>query len=147
MAVVLETAGASTEDTVDLLVKIGGTQLDGEAAARLIDVSVAKVVGEAAQLTLRVAAWDSDSEELKWVDDEQFAPGATVEVELGFVDRREKVFYGDIASLALEASQTARAVLTITAYDVMHRLGRGQRSDVYKNKTYAGIVRDIAQRV
>lgn len=137
----------ATDDTVDLLVTIGGSPLQGEAAACLIDVSVAKTVGEAAQLTLRLAAWDSDSEELRWVDDERFAPGATVEVELGYLDRRAKVFWGDIVSLALEASTTARAVLTITAYDVLHRLGRGQRSHVYKDKTYAAIARDIAQRI
>ena len=138
---------ASTDDTVDLRVTVGNTKLDGEAAASLLDVSVAKTIGEAAQLTLRVAAWDSDAEELRWVDDELFAPGAAIEVELGYLGRRAKVFSGDIVSLSLEASTTDRAVLTITAYDVLHRLGRGQRTDLYKDKTYAGIVRDVAQRI
>jgi uncharacterized protein len=139
-------AGVSTEDTADLRVSLGGKPLAGDAAARLLHVSVSRTVGEAAQLTLRIAAWDSDTEELTWVDDTQFAPGATVEVELGFLGRRETVFFGDIASLELDATPAARAVLTITAYDLLHRLGRGQRSHVYEKMTCAAIVSDIARK-
>lgn len=140
-------ASGSTADTADVLVSVGGKPLDGETAARLKHVSLSHTVGEAAQLTLRIAAWDSDTEQPSWVDDGRFAPGAIVQVEMGFLGRRKHVFQGDIVSLELEASRSARAVLTITAYDVLHRLGRGQRSHVYENTTYAGIVRDIAQNV
>jgi phage protein D len=138
---------APADDTTDLRVTVGKTPLRGEAAACLLDVSVTKTVEQAAQLTLRVAAWDSDSEELKWIDDAMFTPGMPVEVEMGYLGRRVPVFFGDIVSLAFDASTSARAVLTITAYDVLHRLGRGERNDKYTDKTYAGIVRDVALRV
>lgn len=144
LATVLDTIGAV--DTADLLVTINGIPLTDEVAASVLDVSVVRTLGAAAQLTLRVAAWDSDAEELRWVDDKRFAPGATIAVAMGYLGSRAPVFFGDIVGLSLEASTTARAVLTITAYDVLHRLGRAQRPSTYKDKTYTEIVREVAQR-
>jgi phage protein D len=144
---ILGSASASTDDTVDLLVKLGGKQLSGDAAACLLDVSIKQDVGHAAQLTLRLAAWDSDTQELTWTDDSALAPGTTVEVDMGYLGSAVPMFAGEIVGLDLEASPTERAVLTITAYDILHRLGRGQRRKSYEKTTYAAIVRKIAQEV
>lgn len=135
----------STTDTVDLLVKIAGQPLDGATAASVLDVSVEQTLGEPAHLTLRLAAWDPDSDQLTLVDDERFEPGSTVEVELGFLGQRRPVFWGEIVGLELQASATDRAIVTVNAYDLLHRLGRGEREHPYENKTYADIVREIAQ--
>lgn len=137
-------AGAA-RDTVDLVLKLDGSPLDSEAMSRIQDVSIARSIGEAAQLTMRLSAWDSGSEALVWVDDAVFAPGTAVEVEMGYAGRAVPLFHGEIVSLDLEASADARAVLTVTAYDVLHRLGRGRRSFPHRRKTYADIVRDIAR--
>ena len=141
-------AGApSSADTVELLVKIAGQELDGATAASVLDVSVQQTLGQAAHLTLRLAAWDPDTDQLTLVDDPRLEPGSSVEVELGFLGERRAVFWGEIVGLDLAASATERAVVTINAYDILHRLGRGERHAVYKKITYAGIVRKIAQRI
>ena len=137
----------SSTDTVDLLVKIAGQQLDGATAASVLDVSVQQTLGQAAHLTLRLAAWDPDTDQLTLVDDPRLSPGSSVEVELGFLNDRRAVFWGEIVGLDLAASATDRAVVTINAYDILHRLGRGERQEVYKKTTYAGIVRTIAQKI
>src|SRR6185295_12044553 len=69
----------STADTVDLLVKIAGQQLDGATAAAVLDVSVQQRLGQPAHLTLRLAAWDPDTNQLTLVDDPKLAPGSSVE--------------------------------------------------------------------
>jgi phage protein D len=137
----------STADTVDLQVKIAGRPLDAATAASVLDVSVQQTLGQAAHLTLRIAAWDPDSDQLTVVDDPRLAPGSSVEVELGFLGERRPVFWGEIVGLDLEASASDRAVVTINAYDILHRLGRGERHATYKKTTYAGIVRTIAQTI
>lgn len=138
-------AGAtSTEDTADAVVKIGSAALDGETSARVSELTLQRSVGAAAELTLRLDALDHDTGDLLWIDDQLFAPGATVDVELGYVDHRDVTFHGDIVSLDLEIAPGS-AILTITARDILHRLGRGQRSQVYQDKSYAGVVREIAQ--
>lgn len=134
-----------TTDTVDLLVKIDGQELDGATAASVLDVSVEQALGYPAHLTLRLAAWDPDSDRLTLDDDERFKPGCAVEVELGFLGQPRPVFWGEIVGLELEASATERAIVTVNAYDLLHRLGRGERERPYENKTYADIVREIAQ--
>lgn len=138
-------SATSTEDTADVVVKIGNNPLDGETAARVSDLKLQKSIGAAAELTLQLDALDQDTGNLLWVDDKLFAPGATVDVELGYVDHRDVKFHGDIVGLDLEIGPGS-AVLTITARDILHRLGRGQRSHPHSpNKSYAAVVRDIAQ--
>jgi phage protein D len=141
----LVTSLPSSTDTVDLLVKIAGQELDGATAASVLDVSVQQTLGRAAHLTLRLAAWDPDTDRLTLVDDSRLSPGGSVEVELGFLGERRAVFWGEIVGLDLAASATDRAVVTINAYDILHRLGRGERQQVYEKTTYAGIVRTIAR--
>jgi phage protein D len=141
----LVTSLPSIADTVDLLVKIAGRQLDAAIAASVLDVSVQQTLGQAAHLTLRLAAWDPDADQFTLVDDPQLAPGSSVEVELGFLGQRRPVFWGEIVGLDLEANASDRAVVTINAYDILHRLGRGERQKIYEKTTYAGIVRTIAK--
>jgi phage protein D len=143
----LVTSLPSIADTVDLLVKIAGRPLDAAIAASVLDVSVQQTLGQSSHLTLRLPAWDPDTDQLTLVDDPRLAPGSSVEVELGFLGQRRPVFWGEIVGLDLEASASDRAVVTINAYDILHRLGRGERQAKYEKTTCAGIVRSIAQTI
>jgi phage protein D len=139
----LVTSLPSIADTVDLLVKIAGQPLGGATAAAVLQVSVQQRLGQPAHLTLRLAAWDPDTDQLTLVDDPRLAPGSSVEVELGFLGQRRSVFWGEIVGLDLEANASDRAVVTINAYDILHRLGRGERHKNHGKTTYAKIVRTI----
>lgn len=143
----LVTSTPSAADTVDLLVKIAGRPLDGATAAAVLDVSVQQTLGQPAHLTLRLAAWDPDTDQFTLVDDPRLAPGSSVEVELGFLSQRTPVFWGEIVGLDFEANASDRAIVTINAYDILHRLGRGERQAKYEKTTYAGIVRTIAETI
>jgi phage protein D len=140
------TSAAAVTDTFDVAIKINDQPLVGEAAAAVLDFSINHQVGQAAQLTIRLAAWDSDAEELTWADDETFAPGGWIAVSIHVQGTDTLLFGGDISSLELEASTSERAVLTVHAYDVLHRLGRGQRSQPYPNSSYGDIASTIAKR-
>jgi uncharacterized protein len=143
----LVTSLPSIADTVDLLVRIAGRPLDAAIAASVLDVSVQQTLGQPSHLTLRLAAWDPDTDQFTLVDDPSLKPGSSVEVELGFLSQRKPVFWGEIVGLDFEASASDRAVVTINAYDILHRLGRGERQNKYEKTTYAGIVRRIAETI
>jgi phage protein D len=137
-----------TDAPADLLVKVNGLPLAPAVAACLIEASVnQRIDGVANSLTLRVAAWDSDKHQLAWIDDQQFEPGREVEVEMGYLGARDSVFTGEIVGYELELTGSERPVMTIHAYDVLHRLGRGQRSrpPPQQDATYADIVREVAK--
>jgi phage protein D len=127
------------------VVKIGRRPLDGRAMARIQDIAIERTLDEVGQLTLRLVATDDETRQLGYVDDGRFDPGAEVEVELGYAGQPVSLFQGEIVSLDLEVSAEAPPILTVTAYDFLHRLGRGKRSFPYRRKTYAEIVRDIAR--
>jgi len=137
-----DSAAAFATDTTDALITIAGHRLEG-AAGSVLDVSVHQQLGQAAQATVRLAAWDFDTQQLILVDDAMFAPGSSVEIELGYLDHRAPVFSGEIIGLEFESSSDQRPVLTIQAYDLLHRLGRGGRQQSYPESTCAGIVRTL----
>ncbi len=88
----LVTSLPSTADTVDLLVKIAGRPLDAAIAASVLDVSVQQTLGQPSHLTLRLAAWDPDTDQFTLVDDPRLQPGSSVERQAKY----EKTTYAGI---------------------------------------------------
>lgn len=132
----------TVRDTAAATVTVGDSPL---AMARIQDISIEQTIDVAGQLTMRLVASAPGARQLEYVDDRMFDPGKEVKVEMGYSGQPIPLFLGEIVSLDLEVSTDAPPVLTITAYDFLHRLGRGRRSFPYLTKTYADIVRDIAR--
>ncbi|MBX3158033.1 MAG: phage late control D family protein [Deltaproteobacteria bacterium] len=148
---------ASVEDSVELKLKVAGKELTGGEVAHLAEVRISQTLGMTGTLELRLAAWDADSQELSWVaptgtppqswvDGDRFAPGAEVEVSLGYAGASKLVFSGNFTKFSIDASAAGRAYLRVWASDLLERLARDDRAEVYLDTTCAGVVRKIAER-
>jgi phage protein D len=132
-------------DTLALRVAIDQQQLAGEAMACITELAVTQALGQPASLSLKINAWDSQNDQLRWVDDKTFDPGRFVEVAVGYQDSAAPLFWGEIVELELSASANARATLTVHAKDMLHRFQRGEKAPPpFKDVTYGDIARKIA---
>ncbi len=124
-------------------VRIDGAELPPAAASNVIAVAIEEDVGAAGMFTLELVSWDAEKMEPTWVDDELFAEGGEVAVEMGYVDRLETLIEGEITGLepVFEAGETP--TVTVRGHDLRHRLLRGR-----KTRSFVGMTdSDIAQRI
>ncbi len=128
----------------------GGSAADDRAlAACVLDVSIDRTVDQADHLAMRLAAWDPDTGNVAWLDDARLAAGAALVVQLGYGEILTQVFDGDIVGVGLELRAGEPAVMTVDAYNRIHRLGRNRpppATTPEQNATYGDVITKIAKR-
>ena len=142
-------AAAAPPQEPQLAIELGNQPLDDKIAACLLDLSVDQTIDHADHLSLRLANWDPDTGDLLWIDDDQFAPGTGLTVKLGYGPSLAPAFDGEIVELGLELRGGEPPVMTIEAYNRLHRLGRGRPAPATPpepNSTYGDLVARIAKR-
>jgi len=144
----LSTAATPPQEP-QLAIALGNQPLDNEIAACVLDLGVDQTIDQADHLSLRLATWDPDTGKLLWIDDDRFAPGTGLAVKLGYGQSLAPVFDGEIVELGLELRAGEPPVMTIEAYNRLHRLGRGRPAPATPpepNSTYGDLVAKIARR-
>ena len=138
-----------------IAISFGGAGSGGSAAddrkltACVLGVSIDRTVDQADHLAMRLAAWDPDTGKVAWLDDARLAAGAALAVQLGYGESLGPVFDGDIVGVGVELHAGEPAVMTVDAYNRIHRLGRNRPPPAKKpkqNATYGELVTEIAQR-
>lgn len=122
---------------------------DRELTACVLDLTVDQTLDQADHLTMRLAARAADTGHVAWIDDARFAAGAALAVKLGQGDSLAQVFDGEIVGVGVELRGGEPAVVTVDAYNRIHRLGRGRRPPAARPEsktTYGSIVGKLAQR-
>jgi phage protein D len=109
-------------------VLVNGQPLPEAAAQDMLSVAVHDDVDAPGMFTLRLINWDMQQLKVTWSDDSLFALGSEVEVQLGYVDRLQKLMLGEIVGLEPEFSADEAPTLTVRGYDVRHRLLRGTKT-------------------
>jgi phage protein D len=109
-------------------VYVGGAPLAVEAEVDILGVTVSQYVEGADVFTIEVNNWHSDRQELKWVDEDLYAPGAEVEVKIGFLDDVRSLIRGEVTALEPEFHPDKAPTLKVTGYDRLHRFRRGRRT-------------------
>jgi phage protein D len=130
------------EFTVKPRIKIDGTQVVDDVSALLEQVVVDDHVDLPAMLVLRFRDVSG-----KVHSDAKLKIGARVELSAPSLGggQPEKLFSGEIVALEAEyAAGGSHAI--VRAFDGLHRLTRGRRSESYLNVKDSDIVRKIAQR-
>jgi phage protein D/phage baseplate assembly protein gpV len=85
-------------------------------------------------------------EELRWMNDELFKPGATLEISLSREEAApERVFVGEVTAIEPRFERNTTARLILRAYDKTHRLTRSTKSRVYVQVTDSDMVQQIAR--
>jgi phage protein D len=112
---------------------INGAPLPEDAAADLISVAVVHDVDAMGMFTVSLSGWDGVEMKVKWIDGDLFREGNPVEVEMGYRDRMETIFSGEITSLEPEFLEAKPPTLTARGYDRRHRLMRGRKTRSFTN--------------
>ncbi len=99
--------------TPEFRIQINGNALPPAARADLIAVSVLEDVDATGMFTFTLGCWDSAEMEVKWIDDDLFKEGNGVEIEMGYRDRLESLFKGEITGLEPEFPLEGSPSLTI----------------------------------
>lgn len=142
MSLPLDFRGAQ-RSTPTFRVRVNGSDLPERAQADLIEACVEESLDASGMFTLRLINWDMSRLRVTWVDDEHFAEGSQVEIQIGYVDRLESLMVGEITGLEPELHADEVPTLTVRGYDRLHRLLRGRRTRSFTRMKDS----DIAQRV
>ena len=138
--------GASeTEQLVpSVRVAINGADMEPEAKSDLMTVSVLEDVDAPGMFTFRMAAWDTDRLEVKWIDEDMFAEGSEIEIEMGYVNNLEKLISGDITGVEPEFRAEEIPQVAIRGYDRRHRLMRGVKTRSFAQVKDSDLASQIA---
>ncbi len=125
-------------------VQVNGSDLPIEAASDLLAVTVEEDVAAPGMFTLELINWDPVKFEVTWADDELFAEGNEVAIEMGYVDQLETLIEGEITGLepAFEAGETP--MLTVRGHDLRHRLLRGRKTRSFTQMSDSDVAIQVA---
>ncbi len=142
-----EPAFEQTRDTPGFKVLVEGSELPIEAALDVIAVEVSDYVEGASMFMLTVNIRDSESQELKWIDEDLFSEGTAVEVKLGYVDSLQTMIVGEVTSLEPEFNEGEALTMKIHGYDLLHRFRRGRKTHSFTNMKDSDIASQIASEL
>lgn len=122
---------------------INGAELPLRAKGDLISVSVLEDVGATGMFSFTLLCWDGAEMRVKWIDDDLFKEGNSVEIEMGYRDNMERLFQGEITGLEPEFPNEEPPTLTVRGYDRRHRLMGRRKTRTFLNMKDS----DIASRI
>jgi phage protein D len=132
----------------DFKVLINGAELPQEIDADIIEVSVCDYVAGASWFCVNVSIWDSDQQEFKYIDGDQFKEGAKIEIRLGYDESNVVPFFkGEVTTLEPEFNESEAPTLKIEGYDSLHRFRRGTKTRAYLKQKDSDIARKIASEL
>jgi phage protein D len=125
---------------------LDGTPLPPSAEAAVSDISVTQQPGTLDQFTLSLA---NDFPDLPWThaESDRLAEGKSVEIKMGYVDKLEKLFDGEITGVSAEFPDSGMPTVRVTGHSLLHRLQRNVSTRTFKDMTDAEIVTQVAQGV
>lgn len=121
-------------------IKIDGTELSEQVLVDLIEVVVDTALHLPAMFVIRM-----HDEALEKIDDEMYAPGATVEIAMA-ADGGESqtLIKGEITAIEPNFGDDMHVSLTIRGYDRSHRLNRGSKTRAFVQMSDHDIAAQIA---
>lgn len=124
---------------------VDGTPLTAEAKAHISEVTVDESVEWPSMFNLEIRSSDDLEDTNLWIDDEAvFAVGKAVEVKLGYGDKLESVFKGEITGLEPSFQSSQLPVMIVRGYDRRHRLQRGRKTRTFVQQKDSQIASKVA---
>ena len=125
-------------------VSINGNELPPEAVVDLTTVAVYEDVDAPNMFTLTLVNWDMAQLKVTWADDDLFAVGSEVEVQMGYVDAQETLIIGEITGLEPEFCPSSPPTLIVRGYDRRHRLMRDHQTKTFSQIKDSDIASQLA---
>jgi phage protein D len=126
-----------------LRLRINGADVSEEIAADLVSATIHDDLDAPGMFTLRLINWDMNKLAVTWADDQRFAEGGKIEVQMGYVDHVKTILAGEITGLEPEFAADEVPMLTVRGYDRRHRLMRGQRTRTFTKMKDSDIARQV----
>ncbi len=127
-------------------IRINGSDLPFKAMTDVISVTVHQDVAAPGMFALRLITWDITAIKITWADDELFAVGNEVEIQMGYVDDLHILMVGEITGLEPEFFASEVPLLTVRGYDRRHRLLRGRKTRSFTQVKDSDLASQIAVR-
>ncbi len=113
----------------------------------LVAASVLADLEAPTMFSLKLHSRDLSDRAVTWIDAATLAVGHLVEIQMGYGKSLQSVIVGEITGLEPEFSAEQGVTLTLRGYDLRHRLMRGRKTKVFRQRKDSAIVQEIAQRV
>ncbi len=123
---------------------INGSELPIDVMSDIISVSVLEDVNATGMFTFRLKCWDGVEMRVKWIDDDLFNEGNSVDIEMGYIDNMEMLFKGEITGLEPEFPKDEASSMTVRGYDRRHRLMGKHQTRTFLNMKDSAIAGQIA---
>lgn len=130
--------------TPEIHLFINGTELPSEAKADIISVSILEDVNATGMCAFKLKCWDVEKMQVKWIDDDLFSEGNSVDIEMGYLDKMAMLFEGEITGLEPEFPKDEASTMTVRGYDRRHRLMGKHQTRTFLNMKDSDIARQIA---
>jgi len=132
----------------DFDILVGGRPLPIEVQTHVVEVVVEDSVALPSMFSFELKGSDDVKDKFRWIDDTKlFALGAAVDVKLGYGDKFETVFRGELTGLEPSFAGGGRPGLVVRGYDLRHRLQRGRRTRTFLELKDSQIVSKVAEGV
>ena len=121
----------------------GGQRLDEPLLSFALSAAVDLAIGKPGMFTLEMEGY-GEGQSLEWMEDDRFALGTDVEVKMGYQGDLKSLFWGEVmgVNLSFTASQPPR--LTVHAYDLSHRMTRGEKRRTFVKQKSSDIAQKLA---
>jgi uncharacterized protein involved in type VI secretion and phage assembly len=105
----------ATPDRPEFEVRVAGTAVPPLVQRDVVEIDVAEEVGRHGRLALLVQNWNPDARTVRHSDDGPFAPGAEIEVLMGYHAELTSVFAGVVAAVTTHFPACGQPVLRVEA--------------------------------
>lgn len=134
----------TTPDRPEFEVRVGGTAVPPLVQRDVVEIDVAEEVGRHGRLALLLQNWDPDTRTVRHSDDGPFAPGAEVEVLMGYHAELTSVFAGVVAAITTHFPAGGQPVLRVEARSRSILLEHPPRSRLLEAASDADVVSAVA---
>ena len=122
-------------------VKVNGSLISLDVSKKVKQVVVTDHLEKADMVQLSVDNHDMDMFDIYA---ELFGEGSELSVTIGYHNGEENEFFGEITRLTTNFPANGAPTMSVTAYDMLHRLAREKKPETFNNMTDSAIVAKIA---
>jgi uncharacterized protein involved in type VI secretion and phage assembly len=126
----------------NIVISLGGSPFEASLARNVVEVTVENSLHLSDMATIMIT-----DQELKWIDDNRFTPGAALKIEAGHGNKLTQIFAGEIVEIEPVFTKERAPYLLVRAFDKLHRMTYGRYMRAFVNKTDIDVFREVAQEV
>jgi phage protein D len=130
--------------TPEFVLRLNGAELPPQAVADLIGITLVDDVDAPGMCVFTLSGWDGVKMEPRWIDDDLFAEGTSVELQMGYRNKMSPLFKGEITGLEPEFPEGQPPTLLVRSHDRRHRLMRASKTRTFTQMKDSDIATQVA---